>query len=194
MEREAWRSGELAQATGLTVRALRHYEALGLLAPSGRTAGGHRWYAGADVRRLHQIIALRSLGLSLKDIRTMLAEAPDRSPVDLLRRQVAAANERIASATALRGRLLRALGDLDRMVEPSTADLLRLIEETITMTRKFTREEFEALASKMARQAAAMTPDELAGARSRLEAVLAARSPEARARLLEARRQSFPDP
>jgi DNA-binding transcriptional MerR regulator len=40
--------GELARETGLTVRTLRHYDQLGLLSPSARTAGGHRSYTGGD--------------------------------------------------------------------------------------------------------------------------------------------------
>jgi DNA-binding transcriptional MerR regulator len=50
-----WRVGELARRTGLTVRALHHYDEIGLLRPSLRTPSGHRLYAGADVSRLQQI-------------------------------------------------------------------------------------------------------------------------------------------
>jgi DNA-binding transcriptional MerR regulator len=51
--------GELATATGLTVRALRYYEQIGLLPASGRSVGGHRLYAPADVQRLYRICLLR---------------------------------------------------------------------------------------------------------------------------------------
>ena len=47
-----WRIGEVAAATGLTVRALRHYDEIGLLVPSQRSAAGFRLYSDADVRRL----------------------------------------------------------------------------------------------------------------------------------------------
>jgi MerR family transcriptional regulator, thiopeptide resistance regulator len=43
------RIGEVAAATGLTVRALHHYDEIGLLAPSGRTESGYRLYPDADV-------------------------------------------------------------------------------------------------------------------------------------------------
>lgn len=47
-----WKVGELARTTGLTVRTLHHYDHVGLLQPSGRTASGHRLYEEEDVRRL----------------------------------------------------------------------------------------------------------------------------------------------
>src|SRR5690606_13040928 len=66
------RIGELARRTGLTVRALHHYDAVGLLVPSARTAAGHRRYTAADVARLQQIASLRALGLPLDAIREAL--------------------------------------------------------------------------------------------------------------------------
>ncbi|RTL42024.1 MAG: MerR family transcriptional regulator [Burkholderiales bacterium] len=69
--------GELARRAGLTVRTLHHYEALGLLRPSGRSEAGYRRYGEADVLRLHRVLALRDAGLSLKDIAPLLdGEAP----------------------------------------------------------------------------------------------------------------------
>lgn len=64
MDERRFKVGELARATGLSVRALRHYDELGLLVPSERTGGGHRLYGEDDVHRLYRIVALRSLGLS----------------------------------------------------------------------------------------------------------------------------------
>lgn len=80
-----WRIGELARETGLTVRTLHHYDQLGLLSPLSRTEGGHRCYSSGDVQRLHRIVALRSLGISLQQIGTVLDGDPD--PAGLLRRQ-----------------------------------------------------------------------------------------------------------
>ena len=62
------RVGELARATGLTVRTLHYYEQIGLLVPSGRTDSGHRLYDQADVARLYRICLLRRLGLPLAEI------------------------------------------------------------------------------------------------------------------------------
>ena len=60
-----WKVGELASATGLTVRTLHHYERIGLLSPAQRTEGNQRLYDEGDVVRLYRIRALRDLGLSL---------------------------------------------------------------------------------------------------------------------------------
>jgi MerR family transcriptional regulator, thiopeptide resistance regulator len=62
------RVGELAAATGLTVRTLHYYGEIGLLVASTRTDAGHRLYADADVERLYRICLLRRLGLPLGEI------------------------------------------------------------------------------------------------------------------------------
>ena len=54
--------GELAKATGLTVRTLQHYDNIGLLPTSGRTEGGRRYYTKRDVVRLTQITIYKSIG------------------------------------------------------------------------------------------------------------------------------------
>jgi DNA-binding transcriptional MerR regulator len=65
-------SGDLARATGHTVRTIRHYEAAGLLAPAQVSDGGHRRYTADDLERLRLIVDLRDLGLSLCEIKSML--------------------------------------------------------------------------------------------------------------------------
>jgi DNA-binding transcriptional MerR regulator len=67
------RIGALASAAGTTVRTVRYYEELGLLAGT-RTAGGHREYAEADVERLRELLRLKALlGLSLDELREVMA-------------------------------------------------------------------------------------------------------------------------
>ncbi len=58
-----WKVGELARATGLTVRALHHYDEIELVVPVERSSGGHRLYGERDVERLYRVVALRRLGL-----------------------------------------------------------------------------------------------------------------------------------
>jgi DNA-binding transcriptional MerR regulator len=60
--------GELAARAGLTVRTLHHYDQIGLVRASERTEAGHRCHSEADVRRLYQVVALRSLGVPLARI------------------------------------------------------------------------------------------------------------------------------
>lgn len=63
---------EVAALSGVTVRALHHYDELGLLPPSGRSAAGYRLYSDDDLLRLQQILIGRELGLSLEAIRRSL--------------------------------------------------------------------------------------------------------------------------
>lgn len=62
------RIGEVASASGLTVRTLHHYEQIGLLVASQRSAAGHRFYVDADVQRLYRIRLLSELGLRLAEV------------------------------------------------------------------------------------------------------------------------------
>ena len=65
-------SGDLARATGNTVRTIRFYEEERLLTPAVVSDGGHRRYTEDDLERLRLITDLRELGLSLCEIRTIL--------------------------------------------------------------------------------------------------------------------------
>ena len=60
--------GELAEVSGVTVRTLHHYDEIGLLVPSTRTASGYRIYTNDDVDRLRAILTYRELGLGLGEI------------------------------------------------------------------------------------------------------------------------------
>jgi MerR family transcriptional regulator, repressor of the yfmOP operon len=67
------RIGDVADATGLTQRAIRYYEEYGLLQPASHPSGANRRYAAEDLERLQLIKRLREdVGLSLAEIRTYL--------------------------------------------------------------------------------------------------------------------------
>ena len=68
MESKQYTIGEIAAATGLTVRTLQHYDNIGLLPVSGRTEGGRRFYTQSDLLKLEQIIFYKSIGIPLKSI------------------------------------------------------------------------------------------------------------------------------
>ncbi|WP_193726793.1 MerR family transcriptional regulator [Paenibacillus guangzhouensis] len=74
--------GELAAATGVTVRTLQHYDNIGLLPTSGRTDGGRRYYTKEDMLCLEQIIFYKSLGLSLQEIRDKIVKRPTSSQIE----------------------------------------------------------------------------------------------------------------
>jgi len=63
---------ELTKETRVTVRTLRYYDQIDLLKPSGKTEGGHRLYSERDVIRLQQILFLKEMGFSLKEIMNIL--------------------------------------------------------------------------------------------------------------------------
>jgi len=86
MDEKLWKIGELARATGLTVRTLHHYDEIGLLRPSERTQAGYRLYGDDDVRRLYEIRALRDLGLPLQDIPVALDGDPRNTLAEHLKR------------------------------------------------------------------------------------------------------------
>lgn len=71
MPARTFRIRELAQLAGVTVRALHHYDRLGLLEPR-RTEKGYRVYSLKDLAILEQIVALKFIGLPLETIRGLL--------------------------------------------------------------------------------------------------------------------------
>src|SRR5262245_23793048 len=103
-----WKVGELAERTGLTVRALHHYDAMGLLSPSGRTDSthqtGHRLYTTVDVARLQQIVSLKQLGFALEQIRDYLAR-DDYDPRRVVRMHLERVRGQAAELKRLEDRL-----------------------------------------------------------------------------------------
>ncbi|PAX82352.1 MerR family transcriptional regulator [Streptomyces albidoflavus] len=86
--------GQVAAVAGVTVRTLHHYDAIGLLSPSGRSAAGHRRYGDEDLDRLQRILFHRALGFALDEIAALLDD-PDADPRARLRRQHALLTDRI---------------------------------------------------------------------------------------------------
>ena len=70
---------EVAALTGVSVRTLHHYDAIGLLAPSRVTDAGYRLYDDKALERLHTILLLRQLQFPLKEIRQIL-DSPNSDP------------------------------------------------------------------------------------------------------------------
>lgn len=106
--------GELARLSGVSVRTLHHYHAIGLLAPTRVGENGYRIYGRDELLRLQQILFHRELGLSLAEIAAVL-DAPGFDQLAALRRH----------RTTLRGeteRLRRLLGTLDRTIAELEGD------------------------------------------------------------------------
>jgi len=69
-----WQTREFAKLAGLTVRALHHYDRIGLLKPSRRDHNGFRLYGQADFAKLEQIQTLKFIGFPLKQIKAILKD------------------------------------------------------------------------------------------------------------------------
>ena len=112
--------GAVARVAGVTVRTLHHYDAVGLVSPSGRTHAGYRLYAPADLDRLHAVLAYRELGFGLDEIASLLAG--DADPLTHLRRQHQLVRTRIDHLTRL-------LGALEKTMEAQMSGLNLTPEE-----------------------------------------------------------------
>jgi DNA-binding transcriptional MerR regulator len=139
---ETWRVGEVATATGLTVRALHHYDEIGLVTPSVRTSGGHRLYTGQDLVRLYQVTAMRQLGLSLEQIGDLLAERVGvREVID---EQLDQVDRQIRTAVRLRKQLVAA-----REVIPGVSGFIEIIRLMQDMQGYLTPAQIEAMHRRM---------------------------------------------
>jgi DNA-binding transcriptional MerR regulator len=149
--------GELARRTGLTVRALHHYDDFGLLHPSGRSDAGYRLYNAADIERLHTIQALRHLGLSLDDIQKAFAEHGKSLP-DVIDRQLEALDQEIEKAKQLRSQLLLIQKRVASGVPPESGDWLTSLSLMATHSRYFSAPELRMLFENWRRDEALWPP------------------------------------
>jgi DNA-binding transcriptional MerR regulator len=90
----------VSEAAGVSIRTLHHYDAIGLLVPSGRTEAGYRLYTDDDLLRLQQILIGRELGLALEEIRRILDD-PDFDRRQALLRQRAELVGRLERTTRM---------------------------------------------------------------------------------------------
>lgn len=122
---KSYRVHQFAEVAGVTVKALRHYDRIGLLRPR-RSEAGYRLYQLDDLARLQQIVALKSLGLPLKDIRTLL----NRDPLPLVatfsqQRHVLEEKRRLLD------RAIQALSDAEAALESGTSSTTAVLQEVI---------------------------------------------------------------
>lgn len=117
----AYRVSQLAHIAGVSVRALHHYDELGLLKPSGRTEAGYRLYTGDDLLRLQQILIQRELGFPLEEIRRWLDD-PTFDRRTALRQQREELARRAELAHTMLRSIDRALAMLDKREEDVEKD------------------------------------------------------------------------
>lgn len=91
---------QFAHQTGLSSQTIRYYESIGILRSPERTSNGYRYYSEEDVDRARFVAGIRSLDLSLEEIKEILAmqdrrEAPCRTLLDLIEQKAQQIEERI---------------------------------------------------------------------------------------------------
>ena len=124
------RVGELARTAGLTVRTLHHYQQIGILTATTRSAAGHRLYGPEAVARLYQLMRLRSLGMPLEQIRRTLDD-PDFDLTGALRSHLIAVDEQLDALIAVRDSVSAVL---TAQLNSSGDPLAELLEVLTTMS------------------------------------------------------------
>jgi DNA-binding transcriptional MerR regulator len=128
--RERLRIGEVAKLLGVTPKTVRHYEKVGLLKEPERSEAGYRLYSADDLLRLHRIKRLRSLGLSLTQVKDVLGE-PDsggelRGVLEALLREI---EGEIRTLEGRRNRLRELLSKEDPEAPEKTPRTFKLAEK-----------------------------------------------------------------
>ena len=131
-----WKIGELAEETGVSVRALRLYDERGLLPPTERTEAGYRLYSEKDVRRLYRLLSLRRLGVSLEAAGELLEGGAGLA--EALSRQAAQVEQQLSVLGELHRRLAAVLRSFEGRGEVSIDQLVEVIE-VMTMEIKLDR-------------------------------------------------------
>jgi DNA-binding transcriptional MerR regulator len=126
----SYRIGEFAKLAGVTVRALHHYDRIGLLKPQ-RGSSGFRLYGLEDLERLEQIAALKFLGIPLQEIRLLLKRGPLTLADSLhVQREALAEKRRLIDRAVI---AIEAAEKVIRSGQTTDASILRKIIEVIDM-------------------------------------------------------------
>ena len=153
LERRFYPIGEFAGRAGVTVRTLRFYDKVGLLAPSATTDAGYRLYAEQDLSTLQHILALKFLGFSLEEIKQCLASGPAQVG-EMLSRQRQMLQEKRLQLDAI----LSAIGSAEKQVSAgrNSAEAIIRVITVIQMEQKqewvkqhFSEEQAEKMAELM---------------------------------------------
>lgn len=133
---KTYSTGELAQACGVTVRTVQYYDEKGLLPPSDLTEGGRRVYTEADAAKLRKVLLLKSLGLKLADIRSILESDVSVTVLrDILEAQDAKLAEELEERSQARKRIAAMIASLDESGElptETTPDMEGIMQQKVS--------------------------------------------------------------
>lgn len=145
--KKRWNAGELADDTGVSVRALHYYEEIGLLIPSARSRAGQRLYGVDDVAKLHQIVALRDLRFSLGQIAEMLA-SPDSSPLAVIQLHLEHLRGEVSQRQVLCQKLEVLADTLEQHGRASAGHFLEALRWTTLIDEYYSSDHLEFLAEQ----------------------------------------------
>jgi DNA-binding transcriptional MerR regulator len=167
-----FRVGEFAKLAGVSIRALHHYDRIGLLRPR-RSEGGYRVYTARDLETLEQIVVLKFVGIPLRQIAGLL-RAGSRPLASTLRAQ----RGTLERKRQLLDRAIAAIGDLETAVMAGAdagPHMFKRIIEVIDMQNDAAqwKQEYDALVSKKVERLRALSPDALSELRSQWSVLVA---------------------
>ncbi len=123
---------QFAKLANVTVRTLHHYDRLGLLSPTLRSANGYRLYRKEDLAQLESILVLRYLGISLREIAALLAtgaHSPEQDLADTLTRQASVLRERRDGIDRVLRTIERASRAMEKSNKPDWSLYQTILEE-----------------------------------------------------------------
>ena len=126
---EPYKIGEVAERTALSIKTIRHYDDVGLVAPSARSAGGFRLYTEPDVARLFAIRRMKPLGFTLEEMHSLLHSLAVLDEPGSTEQEVAVATAYLADCHA---RATQACEKLTKQLDYATeltAQLSRYVRE-----------------------------------------------------------------
>lgn len=142
--KEYWKIGELATLSGLTLRTLRYYDQIELFSPTQYTDSGHRLYTKSDLTKLHQILALKQIGLPLDDIRSIMTNKEKDFTINIIETQITRIKKDIQVQQNLLFELEHALKMIHHKKTISVEELTTLLGAMkIYQEKYFTKEQLD---------------------------------------------------
>jgi len=141
--------GEVSKKIGMSIRALHHYDEIGLLSPLHRSNAGYRLYSLEDLMQLQKIKSLQQLGFSLEDIQSVIKiNKPETSLLSVLQKHLEKLSHEIKQQQVLVQRLQLLQYTLVQSEQPSVELLYESLKETIMYEKYFTTEQLNKLAER----------------------------------------------
>jgi len=198
---KAYTVSQLATMAGVSVRTLHHYDQIGLLRPTARTAAGYRLYAERDLLRLQQILFFKEIELPLSEVRTILDD-PQFDQVRALtqhRQALLKRGERLTQLLATIDKTIHTLTEGDETMMTDEELYEGFTKEQIERYKRETRERYDpALVAESERRVSRMSREQWAAIKAegdqvtREIAALADRSPgDAEVQALMARHHAW---